>query len=313
MKKYYLKGAEEPLGPFNPEELSTRQITKEALVQADGDDAWIPAGEISHLAALFRHSLPRGAMHWGDFKKDQCMASRPGFRQYSAILWDIPFGQSWEQAAANFPATVNGIYFARPTRYRNTGLNIWGEFDVPDATCGVQTTHKANAVVFINRTVTLGNNESWLGHVGWGFQMSNGKFMYGSTEPGHNEFMQYPIYATIPPGKPNMSFIREEEPQQMLSNMKKGGNGNGPRFLYHQYKWLDVPAPRLNEAIKSAQDCKNWGYWVVGNNCMDHTYRILSAFASASNSFLPPPSGNWFPNIWFDAIKGESGVLNAFN
>lgn len=69
---------------------------------------------------------------WGDFQKDG--KSKPGFRQYSAILWDIPWGVSWEDTISNMPAVVRGHHFARPTRYVNNKLNIWGQFDVPDTT-----------------------------------------------------------------------------------------------------------------------------------------------------------------------------------
>lgn len=69
---------------------------------------------------------------WGDFQKDG--QSKPGFRQYSSILWDIPWGVSWEQTCNNMPAVVRGHQFSRPTRCINNGINMWGEFDVPDST-----------------------------------------------------------------------------------------------------------------------------------------------------------------------------------
>ena len=70
---------------------------------------------------------------WGDFKKDTC--TKPGYRQYSAILWDVPFGGSWEKACASQSATINGQNFSHPDRCKNTGTNEWGEFDVPDSSC----------------------------------------------------------------------------------------------------------------------------------------------------------------------------------
>lgn len=74
--------------------------------------------------------------HWGDFKKDNCTKS--GYRQYSAILWGIPFGASWEKACANQSATINGQSFAHPDRCVNTGTNMCGQFDVPDNSCKAQ-------------------------------------------------------------------------------------------------------------------------------------------------------------------------------
>ena len=71
--------------------------------------------------------------HWGTFKRDGCTG--PGLRQYSAILWGVPWGQSWEDACARMPARINGQRFAHPTRCV-TNINEWGEFDVQDSGCG---------------------------------------------------------------------------------------------------------------------------------------------------------------------------------
>lgn len=73
---------------------------------------------------------------WGDFKRDNCKANVTNVRQYSAILWDIPFGQSWEAACAATEAVVKGQNieqkFTTPTRCKNAGGHMWGEFDVSD-------------------------------------------------------------------------------------------------------------------------------------------------------------------------------------
>lgn len=73
------------------------------------------------------------AATWGTISAGACEGD--GVRTYSAILWDIPWGQSWETACANQPATIDGQYFSRPTRCVNTGTNMWGEWDVVDDTC----------------------------------------------------------------------------------------------------------------------------------------------------------------------------------
>jgi hypothetical protein len=79
------------------------------------------------------------ALRWGAFKKDGC--SGDGLRQYSAVLWDIPWGHSWERTCANASAWVQDDvggwhFFPRPTRCVNhSGINMWGEFDVEDASC----------------------------------------------------------------------------------------------------------------------------------------------------------------------------------
>ena len=83
------------------------------------------------IAALTR------ADYWGTFKRDGC--SGDGLRQHSSVLYGIPFGQSWESHCANGPkTTILGQTFDRPTRCKNQGpgINMWGEFDVKDASCG---------------------------------------------------------------------------------------------------------------------------------------------------------------------------------
>ncbi len=59
-------------------------------------------------------------MHWGDFRDDGCIEIKDGsrtkkVRRYAAILWDIPAGESWEDACKNMPADINGIHFDHPT------------------------------------------------------------------------------------------------------------------------------------------------------------------------------------------------------
>src|SRR5690349_14445881 len=74
------------------------------------------------------------ALRWGDFADKGC--ARMGARKYSAILWDIPWGQSWEAACATMPADVAGHHFDHPTNCVNDhGLAMWGEFEVPDSSC----------------------------------------------------------------------------------------------------------------------------------------------------------------------------------
>ncbi|MCA9691802.1 MAG: discoidin domain-containing protein [Myxococcales bacterium] len=85
------------------------------------------------LAAALISSEALAAPSWGEFKADHCVNTE--LRQHSAILWDIPWGQSWEETCASMSATIEGFDFAGPDACVNTGLNMWGEFFVPDPTC----------------------------------------------------------------------------------------------------------------------------------------------------------------------------------
>lgn len=75
---------------------------------------------------------PAQALQWGNW---QVTCTDVGQARYSAVLWDIPWLQSWEDTCENTAATINGTRYARPSRCVNTGSNIWGEFIVPDASC----------------------------------------------------------------------------------------------------------------------------------------------------------------------------------
>src|SRR6476660_805923 len=74
-------------------------------------------------------------IHWGSIGDDGCVEDT-GYRQYSAILWGIPWGQSWEQACFTYGASVGGQPGRVPDRCRNTGFNIWGIWYVRDQRCG---------------------------------------------------------------------------------------------------------------------------------------------------------------------------------
>jgi hypothetical protein len=66
------------------------------------------AGVVSPAAA---------APHWGKFRDDGCINIGGGrrVRVYQAVLWDIPWGYSWEKACSKQPAIVAGVHFPRPT------------------------------------------------------------------------------------------------------------------------------------------------------------------------------------------------------
>lgn len=93
-----------------------------------------PAG---HVAAAVYWGIP-GGQH--GFQDDGCVAGLDRIHKYSAILFDIPFGQSWEQTCASTPADVAGQHFDAPTNCVNVGpgINEWGEFYVTDPSCPCQ-------------------------------------------------------------------------------------------------------------------------------------------------------------------------------
>ncbi len=74
------------------------------------------------------------AQNWGAIGDYGCTST--GIRRFSAILWNIPWGQSWEKACAATPGPAGSpVAGALPTRCVNTWSNIWGEWDVSDPKC----------------------------------------------------------------------------------------------------------------------------------------------------------------------------------
>jgi len=85
------------------------------------------------------------ALHWGAITRSRCThwgcwwteGEGCGRATYSAILWDIPWGQSWEDTCKRTPGPAGSKVAGRlPTRCVNTWFNIWGEWDnVQDKYC----------------------------------------------------------------------------------------------------------------------------------------------------------------------------------
>lgn len=58
MKKFYLHDGTEQTGPFDIEELKSKNITKNTSIWHEGLTEWIPAGKIDELKVLFRETTP---------------------------------------------------------------------------------------------------------------------------------------------------------------------------------------------------------------------------------------------------------------
>ena len=73
---------------------------------------------------------------WGPLSKSNCMggvATKSCSRTYDAILWNIPWGASWEETCKRTPHPTLGL----PASCKNNGLNMWGHWLVrSDPSCG---------------------------------------------------------------------------------------------------------------------------------------------------------------------------------
>ena len=90
------------------------------------------------LSVVLMNSAIAQAAYWGDLRDNGCKENGEKFHSYSAILWDIPWGASWEKACANTPLSVGGYYFSHPSECVKTDFSkMWGVFYFPDDTCGL--------------------------------------------------------------------------------------------------------------------------------------------------------------------------------
>lgn len=69
---------------------------------------------------------------WGEITAKGCVDQTT--REWSGILWDIPWGQSWEIACATTAGVIGGR--TRTPDRCVTMANMWGVWYVPDTTCG---------------------------------------------------------------------------------------------------------------------------------------------------------------------------------
>lgn len=320
MAEYFLSNGEEPFGPFTATKLIEMGVSRDTAVRAADSDEWRNAAEVDDIAeglppaedppSIASHE-PEGTacsasgparsagMHWGlPFKDDGPIG--PGLRKYSAILWGIPDKQDWETACYAMPATINGHFFQRPTRCAHGGFNMWGEWHVPD-----QAMDGWNAVVFLIPNVPLE-----AGHVGWGFKLSNGNWCWGATENAG-----FPPF--IPPPFPNGAFVEQGTKDEMLRAFRDGHrkSGNGKPWRYERMKLIRALNPHPEAAEIFSRSLPTTGYNLIGNNCMDHSVRILNVYGGLPIVPIPITQGPhaWFPRIWFGTIPGvEKAVSEGF-
>ncbi len=129
------------------------------------------------------------------------------------------------------------------------------------------------------------------GHVGWGFTATKSAndidAICGSTENTSGS-------AIVLPGH-DIGYwdARVDHENQMFALFKKRG--------YHAFKKAKVPTVDADAALQMAHQQSQSGYSAIGNNCLDHTFRILEAYGVKG---LPWPLNHGSPNEWFALFNG---------
>ena len=86
---------------------------------------------------------------------------------------------------------------------------------------------------------------------------------------------------------------RVDHEAQMFELFKQRG--------YHAYKKAKVASTNAGAALAKAHEHAQSGYAAIGNNCLDHTFRVLEAYGVKD---LPWPLSHGSPNEWFALFNG---------
>ncbi|WP_426755685.1 membrane dipeptidase [Myxococcus sp. Y35] len=84
-------------------------------------------------AVLAEVSQEATTPYWDTPKRDHCRSL--GLRQWSAVLLNVPWGQSASSWCQRTPVTIENRWTGYPRACIQVLWNMWGEFDVPDSSC----------------------------------------------------------------------------------------------------------------------------------------------------------------------------------
>ena len=143
--------------------------------------------------------------------------------------------------------------------------------------CNAQTT-SGTAIIAI-RT----NSPAIVGHIGVGYQNSNGNYLCGAVEGKNN--------LNIAPGDDNGAWIKA---CQNIEEVKSAFRSRG----YNSIKVISVDSPNQENAGSVIQNFVNRGYNLANNNCLTATDDVLRAYGVRD---LPNPTT---PNSYYNQISG---------
>jgi hypothetical protein len=164
------------------------------------------------------------------------------------------------------------------------GVSSGGCVQDPQAARGIES--RVRALIFVRY-----HSGDGAGHVGWGFELPDGRVDVGSVEnhSGHiltparemgfwNEFARDPI-----------PIIREHG--------------------YDDLRVFEVPNADAVSAYRVVLWIKNSAYQAIARNCEDDAYDVLRAYGVPH---LEAPFFNWFPRWWFSRMHSPRYHLASY-
>lgn len=157
-----------------------------------------------------------------------------------------------------------------------------------------------------------------VGHIGWAIQMADGTFFAGATEAFHS--VEHP--ETIGSIKPGDNIDAWAIPFRTKEEMLAAFAGSAPNG-HAPYTWwmaYNVANPNYEAARKQGEANARRGYWLPGNNCLDHATDVLAAYGvpwqgpGHPANAMPWKQTNPTPVGWLNAWQqANPGALHSFN
>ena len=158
-----------------------------------------------------------------------------------------------------------------------------------------------HAVVFVRRRGGVR-----AGHVGWAWESHP---VYKNTLRAAELNAEFPRAQWYVGAVENWGawLIQRASRSSYWSTLVEDVFSSGLACEYDACKLIVVTDADPVNAKRVQEEVRKRGYRFLTNNCMNSTFRILSAFGAQ----LPNPNAfrNWRPNDWFDHIDGQMVVL----
>lgn len=146
------------------------------------------------------------------------------------------------------------------------------------------------------------------GHVGWAYLGDDLTYHLGATDAPITKFSLFSgnLGLIIPasPGANSPWRMNASTEQDLYNDFRQHG---GVTDSYSEFKTTFVMRRNSNGADGKANEAQNWGYGLVGNNCADHTYRVLEAYGVDTGQVMRSLMQRGAPNSWFRAF----GTMDA--
>lgn len=147
------------------------------------------------------------------------------------------------------------------------------------------------------------------GHVGWGFELQDGSYYFGSTDHlWKHDWWDIPAwvrYMNVAPHGDIDWWAERGSKNDMLQTMK-----SGKHIRYHAFKEVILDEIVPEQAVATAEKLKTGGWHLSQHNCVHQSFLVFSNYSKQHN--LPDPFAdplNMIPKNWFARISGSEQFL----